>query len=118
MTPTAQTIASRIRSTRKAHGLTQAEIARRTGMHRPNIARIERGRQTPSTDTVARLASAIGCEMADLLDGAVPVQKFRPSAVDHLLAARRLLAAIGPQPGSAIDGVDELVHAALMALGG
>lgn len=50
----------RIRELRLAAGLTQAELARRTGIHRPNIARVEAGRHTPSLETIARLASAIG----------------------------------------------------------
>lgn len=50
----------RLRSLRLEAGLTQAELARRTGIHRPNIARVEAGRHTPSLETLARLASAIG----------------------------------------------------------
>lgn len=50
----------RIRELRLAAGLTQAELARRTGIHRPNIARVEAGRHTPSLETLARLANAIG----------------------------------------------------------
>ena len=53
-------LGARLRELRLAAGLTQAELARRTGIHRPNIARVEAGRHTPSLDTLARLASAIG----------------------------------------------------------
>ncbi len=53
-------LGARLRELRKAAGLTQAELARRTGIHRPNIARVEAGRHTPSLETLARLASAIG----------------------------------------------------------
>ena len=53
-------LGARLRSLRVAAGLTQAELARRTGIHRPNIARVEAGRHTPSLETLARLASAIG----------------------------------------------------------
>ena len=53
-------LGARLRQLRKAAGLTQAELARRTGIHRPNIARVEAGRHTPSLETLARLASAIG----------------------------------------------------------
>ncbi len=53
-------VGSRLRELRKAAGLTQAELARRTGIHRPNIARVEAGRHTPSLDTLARIAAAIG----------------------------------------------------------
>ena len=53
-------LGARLRALRLEAGLTQAEVARRTGIHRPNIARVEAGRHTPSLETVARLAHAIG----------------------------------------------------------
>lgn len=53
-------LGARLRELRLAAGLTQAELARRTGIHRPNIARVEAGRHTPSLETLARLATAIG----------------------------------------------------------
>jgi DNA-binding XRE family transcriptional regulator len=53
-------LGARLRELRLAAGLTQAELARRTGIHRPNIARVEAGRHTPSLETLARLANAIG----------------------------------------------------------
>jgi transcriptional regulator with XRE-family HTH domain len=52
---------------RLAAGLTQAELARRTGIHRPNIARVEAGRHTPSLETLARLAAAIGVSTTRVL---------------------------------------------------
>lgn len=53
-------LGARLRALRLSAGLTQAELARRTGIHRPNIARVEAGRHTPSLETLARLAHAIG----------------------------------------------------------
>lgn len=60
-------VGSRLRELRKAAGLTQAELARRTGIHRPNIARVEAGRHTPSLDTLARIAAAIGVSATRVL---------------------------------------------------
>lgn len=53
-------LGQRLRALRLEAGLTQAELARRTGIHRPNIARVEAGRHTPSLETLSRLAQAIG----------------------------------------------------------
>ena len=53
-------LGARLRQLRLEAGLTQAELARRTGIHRPNIARVEAGRHTPSLETLSRLATAIG----------------------------------------------------------
>lgn len=60
-------VGSRLRELRKAAGLTQAELARRTGIHRPNIARVEAGRHTPSLETLARIAAAIGVSATRVL---------------------------------------------------
>lgn len=62
-------LGARLRELRLAAGLTQAELARRTGIHRPNIARVEAGRHTPSLETLARLASAIGVPTTRVLSG-------------------------------------------------
>jgi DNA-binding XRE family transcriptional regulator len=61
-------LGARIRVLRVAAGLTQAELARRTGIHRPNIARVEAGRHTPSLETLSRLAAAIGIPTMRVLE--------------------------------------------------
>ncbi len=60
-------LGARLRELRLAAGLTQAELARRTGIHRPNIARVEAGRHTPSLETLARIAGAIGVSTTQVL---------------------------------------------------
>jgi DNA-binding XRE family transcriptional regulator len=60
-------LGARLRELRLAAGLTQAELARRTGIHRPNIARVEAGRHTPSLETLTRLATAIGVSATRVL---------------------------------------------------
>lgn len=63
------TLGARLRTLRLAAGLTQAQLAERTGIHRPNIARVEAGRHTPSLETIARLAAAIGVHATRVLQG-------------------------------------------------
>lgn len=53
-------LGARLKELRLEANLTQAELARRTGIHRPNIARVEAGRHTPSLETLSRLTVAIG----------------------------------------------------------
>jgi DNA-binding XRE family transcriptional regulator len=65
-------IGQRLRALRLAAGLTQAELARRTGIHRPNIARVEAGRHTPSIETLARIAAAMGVPTSRVLDAGSP----------------------------------------------
>jgi len=57
----------RVRELRQQKGLTTYELAKRSGILRPNISRIESGRHVPSVDTLDRLARALGVSPADLL---------------------------------------------------
>ncbi len=67
-------LGKRIRELRLAAGLTQAELATRTGIHRPNIARVEAGRHTPSLETLTRVAAAIGVAPATLFNNMAPAE--------------------------------------------
>lgn len=49
---------SEVRDVRRAAGLTQAELAARSGVAQPNIAAYERGQRTPSPAMVARIRAA------------------------------------------------------------
>ncbi len=40
------------------------ELAKRTGMHRSNICRIESGRQNISLDTLIRIFDALGIDIS------------------------------------------------------
>jgi transcriptional regulator with XRE-family HTH domain len=55
-----------LRRTRLAYFLSQAELARRSGVHALTITRLESGRTAPSTRTVRALAQALGIAPADL----------------------------------------------------
>ena len=49
-----------VRAARQSRRLTQRELARRTGIAQPTIARIESGRENPRLETVERLLEACG----------------------------------------------------------
>ena len=44
---------------RKERGITQQEIADRTGIKRTNVARIESGRNAPTIEVLVKLAAAL-----------------------------------------------------------
>ena len=48
---------------RRRAGLSQRELARRTGTPQPSISRIERGVVSPTVDTMERLVRACGMEL-------------------------------------------------------
>lgn len=51
----------------ESRGLTQAEIARRSGLSTGLIARYWKGDHVPSVDRLGRLAAAIGCDPGELV---------------------------------------------------
>jgi transcriptional regulator with XRE-family HTH domain len=53
-------LADRLLSLRLAAGLTQAEVARRVGLRRDRVARLESGRWTPGPAELIRLALVLG----------------------------------------------------------
>lgn len=48
---------------RKEKGITQQEIADRTGIKRTNVARIESGRNAPTIEVLVKLAAALDMEL-------------------------------------------------------
>jgi transcriptional regulator with XRE-family HTH domain len=48
---------------RKASGFTQQELADRSGMKQPQLARLETGKQLPRLDTLATLAAQAGYDL-------------------------------------------------------
>ena len=58
MDPSAQ-----VNAARRGAGLTQRELAARAGVPQSAIARIERGKQIPRSDTLQRLLEACGFEL-------------------------------------------------------
>jgi transcriptional regulator with XRE-family HTH domain len=56
-------IAQRVAGQRKAHGLSQQELAQLTGTTQSAIARLESGGRPPRIDTLLRIAEALDCEL-------------------------------------------------------
>lgn len=49
-----------LRRERRERGVSQAGLARRTGIPQPAISRIERGREVPSLERLSRLLAGLG----------------------------------------------------------
>jgi DNA-binding XRE family transcriptional regulator len=56
-------LASKLIELRKRLGLSQRDLARAAGMKQPEIARIEKGRVSPTWETVSRILRAVGAEV-------------------------------------------------------
>lgn len=48
---------------RRRTGMTQAQLAKRTGIHQADISKLERGNANPSLRTLARLADGMGMKL-------------------------------------------------------
>ena len=57
-----------LREAREKLGLTQEQVAQRSGVHSTEVSRIEGGRRDPKVSTVARLAKAVEVKPGRLLD--------------------------------------------------
>ncbi len=62
------TIGERLKRLREIKGLSQNELAKRAGVHRPTISELEAGRQQDVTvETAKRLARALGVSLGLLV---------------------------------------------------
>lgn len=65
----ASEIGRKIRSAREAAAWTQQDLADRTGIRRPNIARLERGAGLPNLATLVKVASGLAIALDELVAG-------------------------------------------------
>lgn len=61
-----------IRKRREALGVSQEELAERSGLHRNYIGGIERGERNVGIKAIFRLAAALGVPAWEILRGALP----------------------------------------------
>jgi DNA-binding XRE family transcriptional regulator len=59
----AYALAVQVMELREKHGLTQAELAKRSGVDQGDISRIERGSAMPSERTLLRIADALDADL-------------------------------------------------------
>lgn len=62
-------VGERVRTARRAAGLTQAALGQRIGVDQAVISRLERGRHRPRFDTLSRVAEGLGLGVGELLAG-------------------------------------------------
>lgn len=61
-------LGSRLKEIRKTRGLTQEALAEKIDLSPQYLSRLEGGHQSPSLETVARLAEALNLELSELFD--------------------------------------------------
>jgi transcriptional regulator with XRE-family HTH domain len=61
-----------LREARERLGLTQEQVAERSGVHATEVSRMEAGKRDPQVSTLERLAKAVEVTPGQLLDGLPP----------------------------------------------
>lgn len=64
-------IAARLRMAREAAGLSQGQVAKKLGLHRPTISEIEAGRRRVSAEELSAFAESYGIEVGWLAQGSL-----------------------------------------------
>ena len=80
-----------LRRIRLARFFSQAELARRSGLHAITITRLENGRTAPSTRTVRALAAALGVPPGELAtpEEVAEADKWQRARRGHLYLRER-----------------------------
>jgi transcriptional regulator with XRE-family HTH domain len=79
-------IAARLKAAREQAGLTQGQVARLLGLHRPSVSEIEAGRRSVSAEELPVLADTYGVSLEWLLNG----EAGNVSRIRYEMAARKL----------------------------
>lgn len=74
-----------VKSRRQDLGWTQEELGETAGLHASYVGQIERGQKKISLDTLMRLAAALRCTAASLLDEPAPRSASWSAKIDALL---------------------------------
>lgn len=108
----------KLKSIRKALGLTQGALAEKMGTTRASIGAYEEGRATPNFQFMAQLADLAGMSMDDLVRGDTSRMATAHSNIAGSIPLVPIKAAAGYQKGFPDDDyVKELTHFTLPMLG-
>lgn len=89
---TSAAIANRLRTARERAGLSQGQVAKMLGLHRPSVTEMEAGRRKVSAEELAELAEIYGVDIKWLVYG----ETWRTNDMTRLELAARELAEISP----------------------
>ncbi len=62
-------LAEAVRTKRRLAGLSQEKLAEKADLSTVFISRIERGKESPSVDNLAKISRALGVRVRDLVEG-------------------------------------------------
>jgi DNA-binding XRE family transcriptional regulator len=65
--PMLSALSAVLKMAREERGLSQMEVARRSGLHRTYVCEVERGTRNPSLQSVIQIAAALDVTVSDLI---------------------------------------------------
>ena len=68
MTPATRRVAARVATLRAQRGMTQRALAKKAGINRVTLARLERAMHPPTLDTLEQIARALGVGLGKLVE--------------------------------------------------
>jgi transcriptional regulator with XRE-family HTH domain len=98
-------LAARLRTAREMAGLSQGQVAKMLGLHRPSISEMEAGRRKVSAEEVARLAEVYRVDIDWLTGSTTGAASGRD---DRVQLAAREFSKLLPKD---LDRVMDLLHA-------
>ena len=75
----------KLRSLRKAAGLSQAEVAKQMGVSVVRITNIETGKKAPTTEQLKKMSKLYGCDAKELLSMAPDKNYNRDNCIEKML---------------------------------
>lgn len=90
-----ESIAANVARLRLDRQLTQGELARKAGLSRVALGKIERGAVVPRAQTLADLAKALGVPVAELVTPVRPLETVRFRAHARVHSREQILAEVG-----------------------
>jgi transcriptional regulator with XRE-family HTH domain len=65
--PSHKALGRAIRELRKEHDLTQAQLAKKTGLHVTYVSGLENGSRNPTWTVISSVSSALGLKLSELV---------------------------------------------------
>ena len=101
----------RLKATRVAKGLSQAELALKTSVHVTNISRYERGENKPTTEVLSKMADVLDVTTDYLMSGTIDEKASNAIADKELLTQFKKVEAL---PSDKKTIFKEVIDALLM----
>jgi len=84
-------LGNRIRFIRKTRGLTLDEVAKRCGIFKSNLSKIEKGQRNPTTDTLEKIAKALQCSIRDFFEPEYVKDPNLPPGLQDLISDEKTM---------------------------